>query len=495
MKKDEKTEGQEQPSVGSPLKSKLSAWLTREIKSPIKLPRTPSIWERRLFKAARYLVLLLVFCFIVWRINLYFEINRRFDAIRAAKLPTSGQELNEWRHPVPDEENAALVLTQAIALLHKFPSKAADEIPESKLLDPGRQWTTSTRQSVVEYVVTNAPAVQMAQEALRRQRCRFDADFSCGPSTELPHLDGLKQLARIVALRAMIEAGEERTNAWLEDIGMELRLAATLVEEPVLISCLVHDSILRMTVQSAERGLNLFSPDAPTCEKLEAMFAAAGNTNLLPTALIGERALLIPVFRMSWREMQHLNQTDEDGASVKRKPQRFSGKPMTFLWLTGGFERDLNFFLQAMETNIACAALPPPASLVFTNVSEQLTDVARRRYYLLSSLLLPSYANVIVRHATTDANVRLARTALAVERFRLASGILPENLNELVPQFLSAVPMDPFDGQPLRYHRLTNGYVVYSVGRDCYDNGGRQKPADWKSSDKTNYDITFTVER
>jgi len=85
--------------------------------------------------------------------------------------------------------------------------------------------------------------------------------------------------------------------------------------------------------------------------------------------------------------------------------------------------------------------------------------------------------------------------AAFVERFRLARGSLPENLNELVPQFLSAVPGDPFDGQPLRYHRLGKGYVIYSVGRDGLDDGGREKPADWKSSDKTTYDITVTVER
>ena len=43
--------------------------------------------------------------------------------------------------------------------------------------------------------------------------------------------------------------------------------------------------------------------------------------------------------------------------------------------------------------------------------------------------------------------------------------------------------------------RLAKGYVIYSVGNDGHDDGGREKPADWKSTDKTTYDITFTVER
>jgi len=54
---------------------------------------------------------------------------------------------------------------------------------------------------------------------------------------------------------------------------------------------------------------------------------------------------------------------------------------------------------------------------------------------------------------------------------------------------------DPFDGAPLRYRRLEKSYVIYSVGQDGHDDGGREKPADWNPADKTTSDITFTVER
>jgi hypothetical protein len=41
-----------------------------------------------------------------------------------------------------------------------------------------------------------------------------------------------------------------------------------------------------------------------------------------------------------------------------------------------------------------------------------------------------------------------------------------------VPDFLKEVPADPFDGQTLRYQRLAEGVVVYSVNRDRTDDGG-----------------------
>ena len=44
----------------------------------------------------------------------------------------------------------------------------------------------------------------------------------------------------------------------------------------------------------------------------------------------------------------------------------------------------------------------------------------------------------------------MARTALAIQRYRLATGRLPASLEELVPRYIKDVPIDPFDGRPSR---------------------------------------------
>ena len=92
------------------------------------------------------------------------------------------------------------------------------------------------------------------------------------------------------------------------------------------------------------------------------------------------------------------------------------------------------------------------------------------------------------------AHVRLSLTALAEERWRLAhDGQVSESLADLVPTFLPAIPVDPFDGQPLRYKKLAKGYVIYSIGEDLTDDGGKEQIPGAAKSD--HYDITFTVER
>jgi hypothetical protein len=37
---------------------------------------------------------------------------------------------------------------------------------------------------------------------------------------------------------------------------------------------------------------------------------------------------------------------------------------------------------------------------------------------------------------------------------------------------LAAVPLDPFDGEPLRYRRFEDGIVIYSTSSDGVDNNG-----------------------
>jgi len=70
------------------------------------------------------------------------------------------------------------------------------------------------------------------------------------------------------------------------------------------------------------------------------------------------------------------------------------------------------------------------------------------------------------------AYVRAARVAVAIERYRLATGTLPDSLADLVPEYVDTLPGDPFVEGPMRYRRADegDGYVVYSVGADQTDN-------------------------
>jgi len=72
-----------------------------------------------------------------------------------------------------------------------------------------------------------------------------------------------------------------------------------------------------------------------------------------------------------------------------------------------------------------------------------------------------------------SATLRCAIAALAAERFRLQRDRWPTSLAELTPDQLAAVPLDPFDGQPLRLRRREDGIVIYSGGPIGRDDGSK----------------------
>jgi len=64
----------------------------------------------------------------------------------------------------------------------------------------------------------------------------------------------------------------------------------------------------------------------------------------------------------------------------------------------------------------------------------------------------------------TNVQLAVTRVLLAMKAFKLEKGRLPATLDELVPDYLDAVPLDDFDGKPLRYNPAKK--IVYTVGKD-----------------------------
>jgi len=86
-----------------------------------------------------------------------------------------------------------------------------------------------------------------------------------------------------------------------------------------------------------------------------------------------------------------------------------------------------------------------------------------------------SMQQAAVKHKQVMAHERLLMTELALRCYRSEKSHLPARLDELVPGYLSNVPQDPFSGRPLIYRPQGKNWLLYSVGLDGLNDGG--KPA------------------
>jgi hypothetical protein len=112
----------------------------------------------------------------------------------------------------------------------------------------------------------------------------------------------------------------------------------------------------------------------------------------------------------------------------------------------------------------------------------------------LTAQLLPGLGRAGRAAAQADARRRLAEMADAALRHRNQHGRLPENWDELAPEFLRRTLTDPFDGQPLRIRRDAADILLYSIGPDMVDDEGTS-PGTKVASDpeREHADIVFRV--
>lgn len=81
------------------------------------------------------------------------------------------------------------------------------------------------------------------------------------------------------------------------------------------------------------------------------------------------------------------------------------------------------------------------------------------------------YTTLPDRNALERARHSVVLAMFGVRRFIQRESRIPTRLDELVPKYLSALPLDPFSGEPVRYNAARG--LIYSVGLNLKDEGGR----------------------
>jgi len=77
------------------------------------------------------------------------------------------------------------------------------------------------------------------------------------------------------------------------------------------------------------------------------------------------------------------------------------------------------------------------------------------------------------RHNRVIAHERLLAVELALRCYDSEQGHPPARLVQLIPKYLQRVPLDPFSGRPVIYRPQGTDWLVYSVGEDRVDDGGK----------------------
>ncbi len=322
--------------------------------------------------------------------------------------------------------------------------------------------------------------IEEIRQASRLPYSRFPLTYDSEDpfSIILPHLGGLKFSEKAVRLRSVAELQNNQTELAVEDVRLGLYLANSLRTEVFPISQLVRLAMLEIALQPVWEGLADhrwsepqlialdeelakfdFLADYPKAQKSEIFFSA-------------EEANYLRRHRDYARQFAQMGITHSDDASFKFDIYRY---------MPGGW-----FYQSAVKNGRTLMGYLPAVNCDSGTISpaiiRQADDAARNDVSFfdplasLKNMFNADYlwtGNFLKKIAAGQSDVNLARTAIALERYRLAHGEYPESLDALAPQFIAQVPHDVIGGQPLKYRRTNDGqFVLYSIGWNETDDGG-----------------------
>ncbi len=93
-----------------------------------------------------------------------------------------------------------------------------------------------------------------------------------------------------------------------------------------------------------------------------------------------------------------------------------------------------------------------------------------------------------IKKCEEDSLVSATQVLIAIKAYQNDNGDYPDSLEQLVPNYLSSVPLDYFDGSSLRYSKEDK--ILYSIGEDLKDDGGSVGD-DWHKMPDPTFKINF----
>ena len=388
------------------------------------------------------------------------EDARRLEAIVAELDRTApGWRMDELmaRVPhVPDAENGAEVIKQA-----KGRAGRGGVIDDFNL-QPQRALTPQQAAKIHEYLQDVEPKLETARRLATFPKGRFAVkiapDFI---STLIPHVQDTREVAHMLQIDATWHVHQANFEQAAVDLHAARNAARTLRHEPFLISHLVRLAILHASASTVERMLAQGQPPPKVLEDLQRLFGEEDAAACWFEGIEGERA--------GMHQLLQFLEASEVDARLLRGLTGPPGKPMR--WYEHVTDHFAGFTVKAshawlLENMTAqLAARERPAKERRARVNE-LIDQADKAPVIARALMSSQWKRSFEGFLRGEAKLRAMGAGLAAERFRRDKGRWPESLAELVPAWLEAVPIDPFDGEPLRFRAAVDGVVVYSVGPD-----------------------------
>ena len=452
-----------------------------------------------LFYCACALVLLGAFGLMAFRMVLKSQLNAKLDEIRAAGYSATLAELNDYYSAVPNDENAALLYEKAFALYRDtddknfekdvngkpYPKQNSfltflngtdiDKRPTPKsffelviyagavdIAVVGEHISKAVKIASQQYLDGNQDAIKMLKQATKYSKCQFPVDFCNISYNENSYLVELRQALRLYLISARLAAEDGNVQLVTNDILTMFKFCHTLGNAPTMSAYKINLGNQCIVVGNIEYILSLIELDDKSLSEIG---------NALEILLVKQNKILQRVFTVD--KIMQMDLNEQNAKYNHTEPiyllARFTGI------LTLNQLKVLTIYKDILALDKSNIKVVNRYEIKLNKQLEKMSHL-----YIFAKLALQGKFSIIYQNFTLEAQIKVAITGIAIERYRLKYHKLPGKLTKLVPEFIKKMPNDPFTGKPFRY-------VVSDIELEISEGKESSYPASYKSKKIVDY--------
>jgi hypothetical protein len=426
--------------------------------------------------------------------------NRLTAAIAEADRDDPSWRLNDLManlDPVPDVENSAIVVADALSRLpENWPAGPTPRpgAPKPPPTEAEKVWDRLTRtadnvrlddasaNALRDVLKANDEAAQIARTVADYARGRHELEL--GPTlldTPLSETQASRTAARLLRADAAIRAHDGDLDGALGSCRAILGVGRSIGDEPFLISQLARISIGVVAMRSACRVLAQGEPSDWALARLQDVVLDEFDQPLLLYGLRGERAISTELIRRVGAGEIPIGALGDTDSKFDPDGTRTAVSPWGKLW----FDNQLAVELEWTNEAVAIARLPAAARhSLWESWQANIDRVKHSRtgFYTatLPLLLTPALASSSKAHSRYESELGAMAILLAAERHRRKTGDWPLSIGVIDPVILPSTPLDPFSGDPFHMERRDGQILIYSIGPNGKDERGACDPKPWR---------------
>jgi hypothetical protein len=374
-------------------------------------------------------------------------------------------DLEAARAKIADADNSAPLIARTAQLLGDR-WRDADFDHRFEGLEPEEQLTAAQLVSLRWKLDGLRPALDEARKIADKPNGRHPLQYRTNTlDTRMERQAETREVVALLRYDAWLRAHEGDRRGAATACRAVFHVARSLGDEPLLISQMIRVAEDALACGMVERALAQGELELNDLTALQHLAENEERHPALEIALCGERAMMHALF-----EALESGAVTMDELGGGKKQQSF-WDAVTSPWVQLRIRSEHPLYLSWINEAVAAARLPDGRQEEAFRALDQRFQAEKSRA-IVATLLMNAVTIVEPSFRRTRARLRCLAVALAAERYRLTHHAWPDSLDCLTPDFLSAVPLDPYDGEPLRFRRTDEGVVVYSVGEDRVDNDG-----------------------